>query len=75
MGQTKSKPLLDDAESERLQVLTSFNAEQLETLYRRFHDLDKDDKGHLDAFDLLNVKEVALNPLGGKIEPKEYKTW
>ena len=58
--------LSDDFVNDLMQE-TGFNRSQIHKLYIRFQHLDKDKKGYLVREDLINVPQVAINPVGEKI--------
>lgn len=63
-----------------------FNSDQIQRLYARFKQIDKDGSGDLDPKEIFNVPELANNPLvqrvitifdtnkDGKISFKEFLT-
>ncbi|KAM9317506.1 calcineurin B homologous protein 2 isoform 2-T2 [Pholidichthys leucotaenia] len=46
---------------------TGFSAAHLLRLHERFEILDKDSKGHLSPEDFETIRELAINPIGGRI--------
>ena len=40
---------------------------QIEKMWARFKNLDKNDKGYLERGDMLRIPELAINPLGDRI--------
>lgn len=46
---------------------TGFSVAQINKLYHRFTQLDKEDKGHLSRDDLMAIPELAINPLADRI--------
>uniref|UniRef100_A0AC35FVX0 EF-hand domain-containing protein n=1 Tax=Panagrolaimus sp. PS1159 TaxID=55785 RepID=A0AC35FVX0_9BILA len=43
------------------------SAKQIIRLHKRFLSLDKDERGYISRYDLLNIPELAINPLGERI--------
>lgn len=64
----------------------NFNSDQIQKLYARFKQIDRDGSGELDPKEIFNVPELANNPLvqrvitifdtdgNGKISFKEFLT-
>ncbi|CAM4821751.1 unnamed protein product [Rotaria magnacalcarata] len=68
MGSNKSALLSEDD----VQIIcqeTGFTPEELQRLYGRFQDLEKRDPplGYITRKELLNIREVAVNPLGERL--------
>eukprot|EP00002_Diphylleia_rotans_P039701 TRINITY_DN9271_c0_g1_i1.p1 TRINITY_DN9271_c0_g1~~TRINITY_DN9271_c0_g1_i1.p1 ORF type:complete len:178 (+),score=50.70 TRINITY_DN9271_c0_g1_i1:69-602(+) len=61
MGASSSD--LSQREVEDLQKQTTFTADEIHRLYRRFQRLDKDGSSTLSADELLSIPELAMNPL------------
>ncbi|KAM4565875.1 calcineurin B homologous protein 2 isoform 1-T2 [Odontesthes bonariensis] len=53
--------------AEELMQETGFSAAHLLRLHERFEFLDRDNRGHLSPEDFEAVREVAMNPIGGRI--------
>ncbi|CAJ1066272.1 calcineurin B homologous protein 2-like [Xyrichtys novacula] len=53
--------------AQELMQETGFSAAHLLRLYERFEFLDRDGKGELSPDDFEAVRELALNPIGGRI--------
>ncbi|GMT35968.1 hypothetical protein PFISCL1PPCAC_27265 [Pristionchus fissidentatus] len=66
MGNSSSL-MLRDEEIEQISGETEFNRNQIVRLYSRFLSLDKKGQGFLEREDLMNVPELAVNPLGDRI--------
>ncbi|GMR60518.1 hypothetical protein PMAYCL1PPCAC_30713 [Pristionchus mayeri] len=66
MGNSSSL-MLRDEEIEEISRETEFNRNQIVRLYSRFLSLDKKGQGFLEREDLMNVPELAVNPLGDRI--------
>lgn len=54
-------------ESREVAEKTGFSIAQVNKLYHRFTQLDKEDKGHLSRDDLMAIPELAINPLADRI--------
>jgi len=66
MGGKISVQLSPD-ESKEIAGKTGFSVAQVNKLYHRFTQLDKEDKGHLSRDDLIAIPELAINPLADRI--------
>merc|ERR1712189_19761 len=66
MGGKISVQLSPDESAEVAQK-TGFSVAQVNKLYHRFTQLDKEDKGHLSRDDLIAIPELAINPLADRI--------
>ncbi|KAF8356283.1 chpf-1 [Pristionchus pacificus] len=66
MGNSSSL-MLRDEEIDNISKETEFNRNQIVRLYSRFLSLDKKGQGFLEREDLMNVPELAVNPLGDRI--------
>lgn len=66
MGGKISVTLSPD-ESAEVAGKTGFSVAQVNKLYHRFTQLDKDQKGHLSRDDLMSIPELAINPLADRI--------
>jgi len=66
MGGKISVQLSPD-ESAEVAGKTGFSVAQVNKLYHRFTQLDKEDKGHLSRDDLMAIPELAINPLADRI--------
>ncbi|GMS80080.1 hypothetical protein PENTCL1PPCAC_2255 [Pristionchus entomophagus] len=66
MGNNSSL-MLRDEEIDVITNETEFNRNQIVRLYSRFLSLDKKGQGFLEREDLMNVPELAVNPLGDRI--------
>jgi len=66
MGGKISVQLSPDESAEVAQK-TGFSVGQVNKLYHRFTQLDKEDKGHLSRDDLMAIPELAINPLAERI--------
>ena len=67
MGNSRSILQLQQEDIEAIQEETGFNNTQIDRLYSRFSNLDKQDKGYLSREDFLRIPELAINPLGDRI--------
>ena len=47
--------------------LSLVTSSQIEKMWARFKNLDKNDKGYLERGDMLRIPELAINPLGDRI--------
>jgi len=45
----------------------TFTSSEIQTLYKRFQQLDKRQKGYISEDELLNIPELAINPLAPRI--------
>jgi calcineurin B family protein 2 len=52
---------------------TGFSTNQIQRFYGRFQALDKDKKGYLSGFDLLQLPELGVNPLAERIVLAIYR--
>merc|ERR1712131_312836 len=66
MGSGQSTQL-DKEESKEIAKNTGFTNSQVNNLYKRFNELDKQDKGYLSREDILLIPEFNLNPLAIRI--------
>ena len=68
MGNTNSVKLsLKPEEIKCLEDDTGFTIGQINRLHSRFNKLDYGSKGYLEREDMLNIPELAINPLGDRI--------
>ncbi len=67
MGVGRSRKLENSEELPRLRQETGFSERQIHLLYARFLRLDKGNKGFLNSYDLLRLRELRNNPLGERI--------
>merc|ERR1712013_314580 len=68
MGNTNSVKLsLKPEEIKYLEDDTGFTIGQIRSLHYRFSKLDYGSKGYLEREDMLNIPELAINPLGDRI--------
>lgn len=44
-----------------------FNHREIQSLYKRFRNLDKQHKGYISEDELLNIPELAISPLASRI--------
>jgi calcineurin B family protein 1 len=58
---------LSQEEAKEVSDRTGFSVAQVNKLYHRFTQLDKEDKGHLSRDDLMAIPELAINPLADRI--------
>ena len=61
MGNSRSILQLQQEDIEAIQEETGFNNTQIDRLYNRFSNLDKQDKGYLSREDFLRIPELAIN--------------
>ena len=68
MGNTNSVKLsLKPEEIKSLEDDTGFTLGQINRLHARFSKLDYGSKGYMEREDMLNIPELAINPLGDRI--------
>ncbi|KAI8802710.1 hypothetical protein BJ742DRAFT_530104, partial [Cladochytrium replicatum] len=67
MGQSSSALTLQREEIEEIQSMSTFSETQINKLYTRFKQLDKDNSGTISIEEITAIPELAMNPLANRI--------
>jgi len=65
MGSSSST--LSPEEIQELSALTTFTPDQVDRLYRRFREIDKDNSATITPDEFFQIPELSLNPLAPRI--------
>ena len=73
MGAQQSSAQISPQDLSIVRQETGFSDKEVERLFERFSELDREGKGFLERTDFLAIPEISLNPVGDRIVHAFFK--